>query len=88
MEELSQGTVLWEEQKMLSLYLRPSHHKICGFDILLFAGLNDINVLQRSPLFAKVANEEALTCNYRVTNNEYTMGYYLDDGIYPDRVTL
>ncbi|KAK1615343.1 hypothetical protein QYE76_020860 [Lolium multiflorum] len=36
---------------------------------------NDINVLQRTPLFAKLANGEAPTCNYKVMNNEYTMGY-------------
>ena len=50
--------------------------------------LNDINVLNRSPLFARIVKGDAPTCNYKVMNNEYTMGYYLTDGIYPDYATL
>ncbi|XP_071678283.1 uncharacterized protein [Lolium perenne] len=44
--------------------------------------------VRRSPLFAKLANGEAPTCNYKVMNNEYSMGYYLADGIYPDWETF
>jgi hypothetical protein len=57
--------------------------------IFLFAGtLKDINVLQRSPLFAKLAAGDAPTCNYKIMDNEYTMGYYLTDGIYSEWETL
>jgi hypothetical protein len=41
--------------------------------------LNDINVLQRSPLFAKLVAGDAPTCNYKIMDNEYTMEYYLTD---------
>jgi hypothetical protein len=45
--------------------------------------LNDINVLHRSPLFAKLTNGI-----YLVDNHDYTMGYYLVDGMYPAWATL
>jgi hypothetical protein len=50
--------------------------------------LNDINVLQRSPLFARLISRDAPTCNYKVMDNEYTMGYYLTNGIYLEWETL
>ena len=40
-------------------------------------------MLRRSHLFAQVASGKAPACNYTVNGHDYTMGYYLADGIYP-----
>ena len=45
--------------------------------------LNDITMLHRSHLFAKLASGEAPTCNYIFNGFNYDKGYYLGDGIYP-----
>ena len=49
---------------------------------------NDINVLDSSPLFANLANGVATPANYTILGNNYNMGYYLADSIYPKWSTL
>ncbi|XP_047327607.1 uncharacterized protein LOC124931224 [Impatiens glandulifera] len=45
--------------------------------------LNDINVLDRSPIFDDIESGEAPTVNFTVNGRQYNLAYYLVDEIYP-----
>ncbi|XP_031099845.1 uncharacterized protein LOC116004044 [Ipomoea triloba] len=45
--------------------------------------MNDINVLNQSPLFNDVLQGYAPEVNFTVNGTDYKRGYYLTDGIYP-----
>jgi hypothetical protein len=45
---------------------------------------NDINVLNKSPLFIDAIKGKAPQVHYKVNGNDYKVGYYLGDKIYPE----
>jgi hypothetical protein len=52
----------------------------CLFGLL--GSIYDINVVQRSHMYARLASGDASSCNYTINGHDYTMGYYLADDIY------
>ena len=50
--------------------------------------MNDLNILDRSPVFDDIINRIAPEVKFNVNGTEYGMAYYLTDGIYPKWATF
>ncbi|XP_056860080.1 uncharacterized protein LOC130508539 [Raphanus sativus] len=50
--------------------------------------MNDLNILDRSPVFDDTINGIAPQVNFYANRREYHLAYYLKDGIYPKWVTF
>uniref|UniRef100_A0A0D3CHV2 Nuclease HARBI1 n=1 Tax=Brassica oleracea var. oleracea TaxID=109376 RepID=A0A0D3CHV2_BRAOL len=50
--------------------------------------MNDLNILDRSPVFDDIINGIAPEVNFYVNGREYHLAYYLTDGIYPNWATF
>ena len=89
MEELSkgmEGAYTRDDIKYPSVMLEAvaSHDLWIWHAFFGVAGSNnDINVLNRSPLFTEVLQGRAPKVHFTINGTEYNMGYYLADGIYP-----
>jgi hypothetical protein len=49
---------------------------------------NDINVLNQFSVFIEDLKGQAPRVQYMVNGNQHNIGYYLADGIYPDRAVF
>ncbi|KAK3205826.1 hypothetical protein Dsin_019872 [Dipteronia sinensis] len=49
---------------------------------------NDLNVLKHSPLFDNIIHDRHTLVNYEVNRHQYTIEYFLIDGINPRWATL
>ena len=74
-------TIILEAVAMKDLW---TWHSFFG----LHGSHNDLNVLLRSPLFFRLIIGDAPACNYSLNRHDYSVGYYLADGIYPPWATL
>jgi hypothetical protein len=74
-------TIIFETVASKDLWIWHAFFEISGSN-------NDINVLQRSPICARLAKGQGPQVNYNINGNDYSLGYYLIDGIYPSWATF
>jgi hypothetical protein len=70
-------TIMLEAVASHDLWIRRAFFDVAGSN-------NDINVLNQSPLFMAQRQGIAPEVHFTINGNEYDMGYYLADGLYPE----
>ncbi|XP_015955221.1 uncharacterized protein LOC107479610 [Arachis duranensis] len=75
------ATIVFEVVASSDLWIWHAFFRVSGSN-------NNINVLGHSLVFDDILNDCALEVNYTIYDNNYTMGYYLTDGIYPEWTTF
>lgn len=74
-------TVMLEAVASQDLWIWHAFFRVAGSN-------NDINVLNQSNVLNDVLQGRDLEVHYTINRNEYNMGYYLSDGIYPEWATF
>ncbi|KAI3746155.1 hypothetical protein L6452_08578 [Arctium lappa] len=74
-------TIMLETVASQDLWIWHAYFGVAGSN-------NDINVLNQSTLFNDVLQGYSLDVKFIVNGTEYTKGYYLADGIYPEWATI
>ncbi|XP_020963956.1 uncharacterized protein LOC107611361 [Arachis ipaensis] len=83
LEKFVEGVISVFEDEYLRKPNPNDHLQTFGY-VGVSGSNNDINVLDRSPVFDDILNDRAPEVNYTINDNNYTMGYYSADGIYPE----
>ncbi|XP_076922251.1 uncharacterized protein LOC143583968 [Bidens hawaiensis] len=74
-------TIMLEAVESYDLWIWHAYFGVAGSN-------NGVNVINQSSVFNEVLEGMAPPCNSTVNGNEYTTGYYLTYGIYPEWSTL
>uniref|UniRef100_A0A0D3AT07 DDE Tnp4 domain-containing protein n=1 Tax=Brassica oleracea var. oleracea TaxID=109376 RepID=A0A0D3AT07_BRAOL len=70
------------------MYSRGTEKPTIVLEAVASSTMNDLNILDRSPVFDDIINGIVPQVNFYVNGNPYHLAYYLTDGIYPKCATF